>query len=60
MTMSRISTEWTVTPHGVDRSSMSCCSSFSIFSRPRRRSASDVRPMMSRSAVCAAQLTATG
>ena len=56
--MSRISTDDTVTPQGFERWSMSCCSSASICSRPRRRSASVVRPMMSRSAVCAAQLTA--
>jgi hypothetical protein len=55
MTMSRISTEETVTPHGFDRSSISFCRSISMRSRPRSRSASEVRPMMSRSAVCAAQ-----
>src|SRR5581483_4676519 len=48
----------TVTPHGFERASISCCSSASIFSRPTSRSPSGVRPMMSRSAVCAAQLTA--
>ncbi len=58
MTTSRISTDWTVTPQGVVRSSMSFCNSDSIRSRPRSRSVKAVRPMMSRSAVCAAQLTA--
>ena len=58
MTTSRISTEDTVTPHGLERWSISCCRSASIRSRPRSRSVSVVRPMMSRSAVCAAQLTA--
>ena len=38
--------------------SISFCRSSSICSRPRSKSASVVRPMMSRSAVCAAQLTA--
>jgi len=59
MITSRISTDCTVTPHGVDRASMSCCSSASICSRPRRSSLSAVRPMMSRSAVWPAQLTAS-
>ena len=58
ITTSRISTDCTVMPHGFDRASISCCSSPSIRSRPRSRSVSAVRPMMSRSAVCAAQLTA--
>ncbi len=56
--MSRISTDDTVTPQGFDRSSISFCRSSSICSRPRSRSASVVRPMMSRSAVCAAHATA--
>ena len=59
MITSRISTDCTLTPHGLQRWSMSSCNCSSIFSRPRRRSVSDVRPMMSRSAVWAAQLTAS-
>jgi hypothetical protein len=55
MTMSRISTDWTVIPQGVVRSSMICCRSLSIFDRPTRISASESTPITSRSAVCAAQ-----
>ena len=40
MTTSRISTDETVTPHGFERWSISCCSSASICSRPRSRSVS--------------------
>jgi hypothetical protein len=58
ITTSRISTECTVTPQGVVRSSISACSSFSMRTRPRSSSESEVRPMMSRSAVCEAQLMA--
>ncbi len=58
MTISRISTDCTVTPQGVVRSSMICCNSLSNELRPTRMSASILRPMMSRSAVCAAQSTA--
>ena len=50
MTTSRISTDCTVMPHGFERTSISCCSSVSIRSRPRSRSVSAVRPMMSRRA----------
>ena len=59
MITSRISTDCTVTPQGFDRSSISFWSSASICSRPRSRTVSGVRPMMSRRAVCAAQLTAS-
>ena len=59
MTTSRISTDWTVTPQGLDRWSISFWRSASICSRPLSRTVSGVRPMMSRSAVWAAQLTAT-
>ena len=59
MITSRISTDCTVTPHGFDRSSMSFWSWASICSRPRSRVVSGVRPMMSRNAVWAAQLTAS-
>jgi hypothetical protein len=57
ITTSRISTECTVTPHGFERWSISACSSLDPLA-PRSSSVSEVRPMMSRSAVCAAQLTA--
>src|ERR1041384_2223888 len=41
MITSRISTDCTVTPHGFERSSISCCNSSSMRSRPRNRSVSD-------------------
>src|SRR2546430_17658744 len=43
MITSRISTDWTVTPHGFERSSINFCNSSSMRSRPRKRSLNEVQ-----------------
>ena len=57
MTMSRISTDMTVMPHTLVRSSMTSCSSWSSWLRRMATSDTLARPMASRRAVWAASDT---